>query len=180
MGPVAFAPPVVVAQRGGGGAAARLYRAAGRRPLPVAPSPQPRPPLVRMQGSSGGGGGGNAFGFPGLGGGGGPGGGGGFFDSPLVRAEGQALVKDQDALRRLGHGYGTFDPPGKVLYIQAMEDLFDRWLVMVKRLELSADFTAQLHRRQLLDHMAKEGMTFDQFVAATRHSFAMMRAEVGK
>lgn len=125
-------------------------------------------------------GGGDAFNFPGLGGNGGSGGsgGGGFFDSPIVRAEGQALMRDQEALRRLGRGYGNFDAAGKRRYVQEMESLFERWLVMVKRLELSPDFTAQLHRRQLLDHIADGGMTFDAFVAQTRHAFAMMRTEV--
>lgn len=126
-------------------------------------------------------GGGDAFNFPGLGGdssGGSSGGKGGFFDSPIVRAEGQALMRDQEALRQLGRGYGHFDAAGQRIYIDQMEALFDRWLVMVKRLELSPDFTAQLHRRQLLDHIADGGMTFDSFVAQTRHAFAMMRKEV--
>jgi len=72
-----------------------------------------------------GGGGGDAFNFPGLGGGGGAGG--GFFDSPIVREEGQALVRDQEALRRLGHSYGNFDAAGKRLYIDEMEALYERY-----------------------------------------------------
>ncbi|OSX71785.1 hypothetical protein BU14_0501s0006 [Porphyra umbilicalis] len=123
-----------------------------------------------------GGGGGDAFNFPGLGGGGGAGG--GFFDSPIVREEGQALVRDQEALRRLGHSYGNFDAAGKRLYIDEMEALYERWLVMTKRLELSSDFQAQLQRKQLLEQMEQAGMSFDQFDRSTRHAFAMMRKEV--
>ncbi|KAK1857608.1 hypothetical protein I4F81_000224 [Pyropia yezoensis] len=151
MGLFAFAAPVVLPGRWGVATAAGLRPTA--RPLRAA---APRSASwLRMAGRSSGGG-----------------------DAPIVRAEGQALMRDQEALRRLGRGYGNFDAAGKRRYVQEMESLFERWLVMVKRLELSPDFTAQLHRRQLLDHIADGGMTFDAFVAQTRHAFAMMRTEV--
>ncbi|GAB0492941.1 hypothetical protein MMPV_004212 [Pyropia vietnamensis] len=171
----AFATPMVLPGRQGV-AAACVCPTARPRSIGSRSSPPPPPRMMAGRSSSGG----DAFNFPGLGGdsgSGGSGGKGGFFDSPIVRAEGQALMRDQEALRELGRGYGHFDAAGQRIYIDQLEQLFDRWLVMVKRLELSPDFSAQLHRRQLIEHIADNGMTFDSFVAQTRRAFAMMRTQ---
>jgi len=120
----AFAPAAA-------GPARRRVRLAAPTVGAFPPSPRavvavrPRRVTARAPCMQAGGGGGDAFNFPGLGGGGGAGG--GFFDSPIVREEGQALVRDQDALRRLGHNYGNFDAAGKRLYIDEMEALYERY-----------------------------------------------------
>ena len=46
-------------------------------------------------------------------------------------------------LTQLGSSYGKFDREGKIMYIEQMETMMDRYKVFMKRFELSEDFSAR-------------------------------------
>jgi hypothetical protein len=73
----------------------------------------------------------------------------GFFDSEIVQQEAMQLFQDYQNLMQLGSSYGKFDREGKILYIERMEGMMERYRIFMKRFELSEDFTAKMTVEQL-------------------------------
>jgi Domain of unknown function (DUF1825) len=92
-----------------------------------------------------------------------------FFDSDIVQQESKQIFEDYQALVQLGSRYGKFDRDGKVLYIEQMEAMTDRFKIFMKRFELSDDFSAQVTVEQLRTQLSQFGITpqqmFDQMQA---------------
>lgn len=72
-----------------------------------------------------------------------------FFESEIVQTESKKLFEDYQSLVKMGEQYGKFDREGKLLYIEQMEAVMDRYRIFLKRVELSDDFTAQMSMEQL-------------------------------
>jgi len=68
----------------------------------------------------------------------------GFFDSEVVQQEARQLFEDYQSLTQLGSEYGKFDREGKIIFIDRMEELMERYKIFMKRFELSEDFSAQM------------------------------------
>jgi hypothetical protein len=89
-----------------------------------------------------------------------------FFDSEIVQHEARNLFQDYQALTQLGSSYGKFDREGKILFIEKMEEMMDRYKIFMKRFELSDDFMAQMTLKQLQSQLGNFGITpqqmFDQ------------------
>ena len=63
-----------------------------------------------------------------------------FFDSEIVQQEAKSLFEDYQALTQLGSDYGKFDRDGKIIFIQKMEGMMERyrhWFRVMGRLEVS-------------------------------------------
>ena len=58
------------------------------------------------------------------------------FQSDVVRAEYKQLCKDHSALIGLGEQFGSFDPLGKLAFLDALEAIETRWDVFFSRFEL--------------------------------------------
>jgi hypothetical protein len=103
-----------------------------------------------------------------------------FFDSEIVQKEAQQLFVDYQNLTQLGGNYGKFDRDGKVMFIEQMETLLDRYKIFMKRFELSDDFMAQMTVQQMNTQMSQFGITPQQMFDQMRMTLDRMRSELEK
>jgi Domain of unknown function (DUF1825) len=104
----------------------------------------------------------------------------GFFDSEIVQQEAKSLFEDYQSLTQLGGDYGKFDREGKVLYIECMESMMERYRVFMKRFELSDDFMARMTVEQLNTQLGQFGMTPIQMFDQMHKTLERMKQEVEK
>jgi hypothetical protein len=104
----------------------------------------------------------------------------GFFDSEIVQQEAKSLFEDYQSLTQLGGDYGKFDREGKVLYIERMESMMERYRVFMKRFELSDDFMARMTVEQLNTQLGQFGMTPVQMFDQMHKTLERMKQEVEK
>lgn len=104
----------------------------------------------------------------------------GFFDSEIVQQEAKSLFEDYQSLTQLGSDYGKFDREGKVLYIERMESMMERYRVFMKRFELSDDFMARMTVEQLNTQLGQFGMTPVQMFDQMNKTLERMKQEVEK
>lgn len=102
----------------------------------------------------------------------------GFFDSDIVQQEAKQLFEDYQSLMQLGGNYGKFDRDGKVLYIERMEEMMERYRIFMKRFELSDDFMAQMTVEQLQTQLGQFGMTPQQMFDNMNRTLERMKQEV--
>ncbi|MGP1382382.1 MAG: DUF1825 family protein [Thainema sp.] len=102
----------------------------------------------------------------------------GFFDSEIVQQEAKQLFEDYQSLVTLGEDYGKFDREGKILFIERMEDVMERYRVFMKRFELSEDFTAKMTVEQLKTQLGQFGMTPQQMFDQMNLTLERMKAEI--
>ena len=102
----------------------------------------------------------------------------GFFDSDIVQKEAQAFFQEYQELMRVGSNYGKFDRAGKQLFIEKMEELLDRQRIMLKRMELSDDFMAQMAMKQMQDQLNGFGITPQQMFQQMEATLEQMKAQV--
>ena len=101
-----------------------------------------------------------------------------FFESEVVQREAQEIFSTYQSLIQMGSQYGKFDRDGKILYIEQMEAIMERFQIMMKRLELSEDFSAQMTIEQLKTQLAQAGMTPAQMFANTKSTLDRMKAQL--
>lgn len=104
----------------------------------------------------------------------------GFFDSEIVQQEAKQLFEDYQALMQLGSSYGKFDREGKILFIEQMEAVMERYRIFMKRFELSEDFMAQMTVEQLRTQLGQFGITPQQMFDQMNMTLERMKAEVEK
>jgi phosphoribosyl 1,2-cyclic phosphodiesterase len=104
----------------------------------------------------------------------------GFFESEIVQQEAKKLFEDYQALMQLGSSYGKFDRDGKVLYIEQMEAIMDRYRIFMKRFELADDFMAQMTMEQMKTQLNQFGITPQQMFDQMHKTLERMRADVEK
>jgi Domain of unknown function (DUF1825) len=104
----------------------------------------------------------------------------GIFDSELVQNEAKKLFEDYQSLMQLGNSYGKFDRDGKVLFIEQMEAIMDRYKIFMKRFELSEDFQAQMTVEQLKTQLGQFGITPQQMFDQMNRTLERMKAEIDK
>ncbi len=102
----------------------------------------------------------------------------GFFDSDIVQQEARKLFEDYQSLMQLGGDYGKFDRDGKVLYIERMEEMMERYRIFMKRFELSDDFMAQMTVEQLQTQLGQFGMTPQNMFDNMNRTLERMKKEV--
>jgi hypothetical protein len=103
----------------------------------------------------------------------------GFFDSEIVQKEAMELFQDYQSLMQLGSNYGKFDRDGKILYIERMEAMMERYRIFMKRFELSDDFTAKMTVEQLKTQLNQFGVTPQQMFDQMHQTLERMKADVG-
>ncbi len=102
----------------------------------------------------------------------------GFFDSEVVQQEAKQLFDDYQSLVQLGGEYGKFDREGKILYIDKMEELMERYKIFMKRFELSEDFMAKMTVEQLKTQLGQFGMTPQQMFDQMNMTLERMKSEI--
>ncbi len=101
-----------------------------------------------------------------------------FFDSEIVQKESKSLFEDYQSLMQLGGRYGKFDREGKIMFIQQMEAMMERYRIFMKRFELSEDFAAQMTVEQLKTQLGQFGMTPQQMFEQMEQTLKRMKAEI--
>jgi hypothetical protein len=101
-----------------------------------------------------------------------------FFDSEIVQKEAKSLFEDYQSLMQLGGRYGKFDREGKIMFIQQMETMMERYRIFMKRFELSEDFAAQMTVEQLKTQLSQFGMTPQQMFDQMNQTLKRMKAEI--
>jgi Domain of unknown function (DUF1825) len=104
----------------------------------------------------------------------------GFFDSDIVQHEAKSLFEDYQSLTRLGGDYGKFDREGKVLFIEQMESMMERYRVFMKRFELSDDFMAKLTVEQMNTQLGQFGLTPLQMFEQMNKTLERMKQDLDK
>ncbi|AFZ04183.1 DUF1825 family protein [Calothrix sp. PCC 6303] len=104
----------------------------------------------------------------------------GFFDSDIIQQEAKQLFDSYQALIKLGNSYGKFDREGKVLFIEQMEAMMDRYRIFMKRFELSEDFMAQMTMEQMKTHLGQFNITPQQMFDQMNLTLSRMKAELEK
>ena len=104
----------------------------------------------------------------------------GFFDSDLIQQEAKQLFEDYQQLTQLGSKYGKFDRDGKIVFIERMETLLDRYKIFMKRFELSDDFMAKMTVEQMNTQMSQFGMTPIQMFDQMNKTLERMKLEIDK
>ncbi|MDX2214284.1 MAG: DUF1825 family protein [Oculatellaceae cyanobacterium bins.114] len=104
----------------------------------------------------------------------------GFFDSEIVQQEARQLFEDYQSLMQLGSNYGKFDRDGKLIYIEQMEAMMDRYRIFMKRFELSEDFMAQMTVEQLKTQLNQFGVTPQQMFDQMNQTLERMKSEIDK
>jgi hypothetical protein len=102
----------------------------------------------------------------------------GFFDSEIIQDEAKTLFTDYQNLIQLGTRYGKFDREGKLMYIEQMEAIMDRYKIFMKRFELSEDFQAQMTVEQLKTQLGSYGMTPQQMFDQMYRTLERMKSEI--
>jgi hypothetical protein len=101
-----------------------------------------------------------------------------FFESEIVQTESKKLFDDYQSLVKMGEQYGRFDREGKLLYIEQMEAVMDRYRIFLKRVELSEDFTAQMSMEQLNGQLGNFGITQQQMFEQMQKTLDRMKAQI--
>lgn len=101
--------------------------------------------------------------------------GGNAFESELVRAEYEALGRDHSALIRMGEQYGSFDPLGKLAYLDALEAVEERWDVFFSRFALLGALNTE-YREQSAAFLLSLGLSGDGLRELLRKAHERMRA----
>ena len=102
----------------------------------------------------------------------------GFFDSEVVQQEARQLFEDYQSLTQLGSEYGKFDREGKIIFIDRMEELMERYKIFMKGFELSEDFSAQMTVEQLKTQLGQFGMTPQMMFDQMQQTLERMKAEI--
>ena len=102
----------------------------------------------------------------------------GFFDSEVVQQEAKQLFEDYQSLTQLGSEYGKFDREGKIIFIDKMEELMERYKIFMKRFELSEDFMAKMTVEQLKTQLGQFGMTPQQMFDQMNTTLERMKSEI--
>jgi hypothetical protein len=104
----------------------------------------------------------------------------GFFDSEVVQQEAKQLFEDYQSLTTLGGEYGKFDREGKIIFIDQMELLMERYQIFMKRFELSEDFMAKMTVEQLKTQLGQFGITPQQMFQQMNQTLERMKSEIDR
>lgn len=98
------------------------------------------------------------------------------FESPNVREEYEALCRDHNALIEFGGKFESFDPLGKIRFLDEMEKIEDRWDVFFARFSLMG-FLDKQYVKQCNQFLASMGMNEEEYRKLLKKCHKMMRRE---
>ena len=98
------------------------------------------------------------------------------FDSPNVKEEYEALCRDHIALIKFGAKFESFDPLGKIRYLDEVEKIEERWDVFFTRFSLMGHLDKR-YLDQCDQYLASMGMTEKEYRNLLKKAHVMMRNE---
>jgi hypothetical protein len=98
------------------------------------------------------------------------------FDSPNVKEEHEALCRDHMALIEFGAKFESFDPLGKIRFLDEVEKIEERWDVLFTRFSLMG-YLDKRYVAQCDQFLASMGMSEEDYRKLLKKSHQMMRDE---
>ena len=98
------------------------------------------------------------------------------FESPTVKEEYEALCRDHMALIEFGGKYDTFDPLGKLRYLDEIEKIQDRWDVFFARFRLLGALDSG-YVQQCNDFLESMGLNEEDYRKLLQKCHEIMRQE---
>jgi hypothetical protein len=98
------------------------------------------------------------------------------FGSPTVKEEYERLCRDHMNLIEFGGKYGAFDPAGKLMYLDEVEKIQDRWDVFFARFQLMGALNSK-YTRQCNDFLASMSMDEARYRELLKRCHDLMRKE---
>ena len=98
------------------------------------------------------------------------------FESRIVQEEYAALVRDHEKIIQMGERYGTFDPLGKLAFLDALEAIEERWDVFFSRFSLMGDLSPEF-KQQSEAFLRQMGLSGSGFRELLRAAHTLMRAD---
>lgn len=96
------------------------------------------------------------------------------FDSPNVKEEYEKLCRDHNSLIEFGAKYETFDPLGKIRFLDEIEKIHERWDVFFTRFKLMAALDPE-YIEQCNEFLASMGMNEEEYRKLLKKCHQMMR-----
>ncbi|CAJ1326984.1 unnamed protein product [Effrenium voratum] len=97
--------------------------------------------------------------------------------APVVEDERSALQADHVALIGLGQAYGSFDAAGKLIFLDKMADIAERWKVYLERLRLMGEAAPFPEAQGLLSRLGLEPAEANGLVG---EAHARLRGKAGQ
>lgn len=97
-------------------------------------------------------------------------------ESDIVRDELEKLTEDHKQLIKMGENYGSFDPSGKVMYLDQVEAVESRWEVFMARFRLMGQLNPQYVKEAEL-YLQKVSMTPNEFRDLLKEAHNLMRED---
>ena len=98
------------------------------------------------------------------------------FSSDIVKEEYEALRREHRQLIKMGEGYGTFDPLGKLAFLDQVEKIEERWDIFFGRLGLIGALNPD-YRKQSSDFLESMGLTAAQLRKLLKNGHDQMRKD---
>lgn len=98
------------------------------------------------------------------------------FESDVVKEEYRDLCRAHANLIQLGETFGTFDPLGKIAYLDALEAIQERWDVFFSRFALLGALNPTF-KQQTEAFLNSMGMSSESFREVLREAHAQMRKD---
>jgi len=96
------------------------------------------------------------------------------FESDIVKKEWVKLCSDHTSLIKMGESYGSFDPLGKLAFIDALEAVEERWDTFFARFSLMGALN-QEYVEQTSSFLSGLGMTVTDFREVLKEAHGRMR-----
>jgi len=101
------------------------------------------------------------------------------FDSETVRAEYEALCRDHASLVDMGASYGTFDPIGKLYFLDQVDTIEERWDIFFARFSLLGQLN-QAFVEQCNAFLSSMGLDEPEFRDLLKATHQLMREDAEK
>lgn len=98
------------------------------------------------------------------------------FQAPNVKQEYEALCRDHMNLIEFGSKYDSFDPLGKLYYLDEIEKIEDRWDVFFTRFKLMGQLDPE-YVKECNQFLASMGMQEEEYKQLLKQCHTLMRQE---
>lgn len=96
------------------------------------------------------------------------------FQSEIVRNEYLNLCRDHAYLIKFGSRYSSFDPPGKIAFLDKMDEIHDRWDIFFSRFDLMGQLN-ETFIKQCDRFLESMNMTEEDFKQLMKETHSIMR-----
>jgi len=98
------------------------------------------------------------------------------FKSETVKKEYEELCRDHSNLIKMGERYGGFDPAGKIAFLDAVQDIEDRWDVFYARFSLLGALNPEF-KKQISAYLESMGISPAEYREVLREAHDIMRKD---